>query len=82
MEDIYRCECSSSEHFFTITIDEDDPNDKFVYVLVHLKHKPVLHRIWTAIKYIFGYKSRFGSFEEIIIKKEDKQRLLETFNKL
>lgn len=82
MEELYKCECSSNEHMFIINLDEDNPDNKIIYIHLHLTNVSFLKRLKNAFKYIFGYKCKYGCFEEIIINKNDKQRLLNTFNKL
>lgn len=39
--------------------------------------KNIFKRIFTAIKYIFGYKSKYGHFDEFIFKHQDKNKLQE-----
>lgn len=52
------------------------PEDNEVYMAVHLiPEYNIWKRIWTAIKYIFGYKSRYGHFDEFIFDKSDADRL-------
>lgn len=38
--------------------------------------------IWIAIKYIFGYKCKFGYFDEFIFKKTDADKLQSVVNYL
>lgn len=62
------CTCTSPEHvlllrFFT---DEKEKYDHSLYVDVYLQMPKWYKRIWRAIKYIFGYRSRYGDFTEIV----------------
>lgn len=70
------CSCGSKEHQLIIQKDEDTTS--FVYLSVHLRPLPWYKRIKLAIKYIFGYKSCYGAFEEFIFDKShvDKLKLL------
>jgi hypothetical protein len=77
--EILVCECHSLEHQFAIWYD-DEMNQ--LYIEPHLGSKPLLQRLKYAIKYIFGYKTKFGSFDEIIINPDDAQKLTEYLNKL
>lgn len=44
---------------------------------VQLKpHKNFFHRLWVAIKHIFGYSSRYGTVDEYEITVEQAQQLL------
>lgn len=78
---IYFCACCSFEHqlIFNHTHDEYD-NDLTLYV--HLDHRPFFTRVKQAIKHIFGYKSRFGTYDEFIFTKENLVDLKEFINKI
>jgi hypothetical protein len=72
LEEIIICACGDPEHQMIFrTIDGDDD----VYVSIHLVKLPFLKRLWYGIKYIFGYQSKYGAFDEIIITKKHKQTL-------
>ncbi len=59
------CECSSPEHQLLLrTIDGDE-----IYIDIHLSPLPFLQRVKYAIKYIFGYKCKYGAWDEIIVNK-------------
>ena len=67
------CECSSCEHQMVVSWDD---NDDEVYVHVHLAdYKGFWKRLWYGLKYAFGYKSRYGAFDEVILRKEDANNL-------
>ncbi len=59
------CDCSSAEH--QIIFRKMDDDNEFVYGSIHLSSRPFLKRIIPAIKYIFGYKCRYGHFDEILL---------------
>lgn len=62
------CGCYDVEHsIFFRTIEGDDD----VYMSVHLAPLPFFKRLVKGIKYIFGYRSKYGDFAEIIITKKD-----------
>ena len=62
------CGCYNVEHsIFFRTIDGDDD----VYMSIHLVPLPFFKRLINGIKYIFGYRSKYGDFDEIIITKKD-----------
>jgi hypothetical protein len=74
--EIFICECSSAEHQMIIRWDSEDLDDDFVYVTIHLNPEySIWNRVKHAIKYIFGYRSRYGHFDEIILKKSDANNL-------
>jgi hypothetical protein len=78
--ELFICECYNAEHQFILNYDEDDNT---LSLQVHLRnYRSFFKRLVTGIKYIFGYKSRFGSFDEILINPDDKERLINVVNQL
>ena len=72
LEELIICACGDTEHqaiFRTIEGDDD------VYMAIHLVKLPFFKRLWYGLKYIFGYQSKYGAFDEIIITKKHKQTL-------
>lgn len=70
------CQCNSTDHQFIFLYDEDVDKDgkiidRTVYIHTHLNTFGFWQRLKHGIKYIFGYKSRYGDFDEFIIKPED-----------
>jgi hypothetical protein len=64
-----RCQCHSADH--TVFFDYDD-SDGELYMTVHLTtHRNFFQRLWHGIKYAFGYQSRFGAWDEVIVRQED-----------
>ena len=69
IEEIILCQCESPEHMMLFrTIEGDDD----VFVTFHLKKLPFLQRLIIGIKYIFGYTSRYGDFDELLLRPEDR----------
>lgn len=69
------CSCRSPEHLLQFDRDED-----FVYVYVLLNNENFFKRIWLGLKYIFGYKCRYGNFDEILLSRESVKSLAEYLN--
>lgn len=69
--ELLTCMCESSEHIAIINMDDDG----FVSLSVFLCKLPFWQRVLNGLKYIFGYKSKFGDFDEIILTKEDGKKL-------
>ena len=67
------CKCHSSEHQVIFTWFDDD-EEVYMEVLLNTEYK-WWKRIWVAIKYIFGYKCKYGMFDEVILNKEDVPKL-------
>ena len=63
--DLLICECNSNEHQIIIT-----KIDGKIYATIHLKKISFFKRIVHGIKYIFGYKCKYGNFEEFILTSE------------
>jgi len=69
----FNCSCHSPEHTLEFMYDNED--DLF-YVVTFLNNTHFLCRIWNATKYIFGYKCKYGHFNEFILKNEDVNKLI------
>lgn len=61
------CECSSAEHQ---VIFQHDAEDNLTYCHIHLVRYRFLRRLKAGLRYIFGYKSRYGAWDEFILKPE------------
>ena len=67
--DILMCDCGSTEHNIIVRYDEED---KIVYCDIHLNnYRSFISRLKHGIKYIFGYKSRYGDWDQIIFNRND-----------
>lgn len=75
-EEIIICECHSTEHQMVFLYSDDDGHP-MIYIHTHLNKRPFLERIKIGIKYIFGYQSRYGAFDEFIVNPEDKPKFEE-----
>lgn len=80
VNELFICQCHSIDHQLVFSYDKDWDE---VFVSVYLKPEPnIFKRMVIAIKYIFGYKSIYGPFDEFIFKKSDAERLQEVVNHL
>ena len=67
------CECASCEHQLIVRWDKDDDE---VYATIHLaNYMGFWKRLWCGLGYIFGHKSKYGEFDEVILRKEDANNL-------
>lgn len=72
--DILICQCGSVEHQVIVWYDKEDD---FFFLHIHLNRgRKFFRRLIHAIKYIFGYTSRFGDWDEIILDRETVQKIL------
>jgi len=73
----FDCQCSCSEHVIRFmymgAYGGDEPSLYFDIFLG--QHMGFFKRVWVAIKYIFGYKCKYGHFDNWLFKLEDAQRL-------
>lgn len=70
------CSCTSPEHTVRFAKDEE-----FLYMTFFLECSPWYRRLWNAVKYVFGYKCRYGHFDEVVLGREEAGRLLEILGK-
>lgn len=74
-EELLICECNNLEHQIVFRYFEDEDWNE-VYMTTHLSDcSNFWQRLKYAIKYVFGYKSRYGAFDEFIFRKEDAEKL-------
>lgn len=62
---LFTCVCGSMEHIFVVTADDED-----LLIEVHLSPLPLFERLKHAVQYVFGYRSRWGDFDEIVLNPE------------
>ena len=80
--ELFVCQCESLEHQIIISECEDN-GEHTVYVSIHLSPS---NNIWTriknAVKHIFGYRSKYGDFDEFIVNSRDADKLQKVVNYL
>jgi len=75
-EEIIICACGSPEHQGIFwSIKDVAPDCDIIYVEFHLAKRPFFTRIWYAIRYVFGYTSKFGAWDEFIFNKLELEKL-------
>jgi hypothetical protein len=76
-KNIIICDCGNNEHQFIIS-SYSDSHSWELYLEPHLtNYKNVFQRILYGIKYIFGYKSKYGAFDCVIISRDKAQQMCE-----
>lgn len=77
------CECTSAEHTLRFTIDVDD---EVIYTEVHLNPwQPWYKRVWMAVKYVFGYRCKYGNWDCTMLNVKQVEQLelvINTFKKM
>lgn len=76
----FECHCHSPEHTLIFRLDEEEP--KTLYGYVFLNSDSLFKRIWKAIKYVFGFKCRYGHFDEFILNPKDAQKMIDLLSKI
>jgi len=76
-EKLISCSCGSPEHQFILTYwpgyggDEDE-----LYMEPHLiTWENIFRRLWTAIRYVFGYRCKYGHWDCVLISKDKAQEM-------
>ena len=77
---IFICSCGSMEHQMTFWYDAED---KILYTEVHLTtYHGFFKRLWYGLKYAFGYKCRFGAWDEFLFETKERDQLKQLLNSL
>ena len=75
------CCCTAAEHILRFRIDELYEDLPTLYLEVQLNpNVKFFKRVWLAIKYIFGWKSRYGNWLEAEFIGNDVEKLIEVCN--
>lgn len=71
-------DCHSPEHQIILNTFPEDEEDNSVYLQIHLVELPFWKRLIRGVRYIFGYKCKYGHFDEMLFDKtEFKQTISE-----
>lgn len=57
------CACDSAEHVVRLSADLTDEHLQLVFEFHLVHHRRWWARVWVAIKYVFGYQSKYGAFD-------------------
>ena len=69
--------CGWNENGICISWYEDIDNWEAMFSF-HLKsYGSVFRRIWTAVRYIFGYRCRYGDWDEVLLDVRTSRDLIE-----
>ena len=72
-KEFFLCHCNSPEHQFILSYDSEE---KEIYITPYLSsYLSFWKRIILAIKYIFGYRSKYGHWDCIILNTKEIKRL-------
>jgi hypothetical protein len=81
-KEILLCECHSDEHQMLIFYNEEEYENgqkyNICYAHVHLStYESFWKRVVHGIKFMFGYKSKYGAWDEFIFDPKDADKLQE-----
>jgi len=76
-EQYFTCACSSMEHTLRLSYYDDEE----IYLEIFLDSGPWYKRLVNGIKYIFGFKSRYGDFGCWGLRPSDATRMKEMLEK-
>jgi hypothetical protein len=81
--EVFLCHCGSWEHQLVVAREEELVGyDVVASISCSLCDNLSLQkRLKLAIKYIFGYRSKYGMFSEILLTKAETHRLIDTLSK-
>lgn len=78
LKEVFFCRCADHEHQLII-----EPTEDWLCVSVSLSDNlSFFKRLKLAIKYIFGYRSRYGMFAEILIDPWEANELINFLGKV
>ena len=74
-QEVIICECGLAEHQFVLSMyDWEDEIE--VYLEPHLStYRNIFKRIWVALRYVFGHRSRYGEWDCVLLGKEQLQQM-------
>lgn len=78
---LFVCECHDMQHQFVVSHDSDPGWNEWIYVHVHLTQKSFWKRLKYGIAYVFGRRSCFGAFDEVMLDKAASERLRDALTK-
>lgn len=75
IEEVFICDCGLPEHQLRFMYN---PEEKTAYVIYHMTKMT----FWRRLKYLFGYQSDYGAFDEILLSQEDMKHMLNCFDRV
>lgn len=78
----FECVCFSDEHMLKFILDDGKIDNKKdyepeLYCGIFLEETSFFSRLYKAIKYVFGYKCKYGHFGNWVLNKNDADKLKE-----
>ena len=74
----FYCDLNSPEHVFRFVVSPpvsgEEETELYLEVFLH-QYRSFFQRLVVAVKYLFGYKSKYGHWDITTLSKDDVQRL-------
>jgi hypothetical protein len=82
MKHYFECDCGLDEHRFCITSEEleDDFPPQLYFHIQMSQFRNFSQRLVQGLKYILGYKSKYGHWNTINISEDDLNRMIVLFH--
>ena len=74
----FECACYSDEHTLKFVYDKKE-QEIYTSVFLYDYHR-WYQRLWIAIKYLFGYKCKYGHWDTFLMRPEDLDRFIDMFS--
>lgn len=71
---LYICSCYSAEHQMIFNPSPEE-SEKTIYVHFNLVKRPFFQRLKYALKYVLGYQSKYGAFDELVLDQDHSKQL-------
>lgn len=79
--EFFECQCYSDEHTLKMVLDAD-PEYPELFTSIYLNdYRGFFKRLWVGIKYIFGYKCKYGHWDCFCLRQDDADRMIELIQK-
>jgi hypothetical protein len=66
VEKYIECSCGCAEHTMRFTWF-DEPEEEEMYLYIFLNSPGFFRRLWRGIRYIFGRKTKYGHFDDVLL---------------
>lgn len=73
MKKILVCDCGDIEHQIVFHFEKDNKYNELIISYHLANYRNIFQRVWVAIKYVFGYKSKYGHFGTLVVSPDDKK---------
>jgi hypothetical protein len=69
------CDCGCKEHMIEFSYWPRDEWPELFFEFHLVTHRNILKRLWVAIRHVFGYRCRYGEWDELVMNPKDAKSL-------